>query len=359
MRVYIGIATSDTQHVKSLKSCYGIARREGDGLFLPDAFATGSVTRSNFGTDFLAKTNYESILLLDADQVHHERTLEVLRETMETHNLDMVCAHYYRRQTYPVQSLCYELGDGKWPYLPMLNPPESGLYEIAITGLGCVLIHRRVVEAVAAYLPKGSSPFDIGTLPEIVGDSGHFGSDFRFFIIARKLGFRLWLNADIESLHATTLWLGHKSAKKLMDYGRWADDAQDLLQERLRLYGVNSEAFKQRKKILEARKQGLIQQLDALKPRREEPEVAQELNKLTFALYVMDGRLYECDAWIEWAEKYPTIERPDQLPTTANTPEQETIEGESLQQRESSYKTNATELIGELPNVRNGAGKGF
>jgi hypothetical protein len=359
VRVYIGIATTDTQHVKSLKSCYGIARREGDGLFLPDAFATGHVTRSNFGTDFQAKTNYDAILLLDADQAHHEHTLEILRETMEKHDLDMVCAHYYRRQTYPVQSLCYEWGDGQWPFLPMLNPPLSGLHMIGPTGLGCVLIHRRVVEAVQAYLPKGSSPFDIGTLPEIVGDSGHFGSDFRFFIIAFKLGFRLWLNADVESLHAVTLWLGHKSAKKLMDYGKWADDAQDILQERLRLYGVNSEAFKQRRKILEARKRGLEQQLNDLKPRRDETEVMEQLQQLTFALYVMDGRLYECDAWIEWAEKYPTIERPDQLPTTQNTPSQETLEGETLKQRESSYKQTAQELVEELPNVRNGTGKGF
>jgi len=307
VRVYIAVATSDTQHVKSLKSCYGLNRRDGDGLFFPDAFATGHVTRGNLALDFLGKPAYDAIMPLDADQIHPEGMLEHLRESMETNDLDMVCAHYYRRQTRPVQSLCYELGDGSWPFLPMLHPPRSGLHEIGSSGFGCVLIHRRVMEAVQDYLDthhgKGGNPFDIGTLPEITGDSAHFGSDFRFFLIARKLGFKLWLDADVESLHAVTVWIGHRVADRLIDYGSWADDATDLLEERIRLHGMNADTFKMRKRILEARKLGLRQEYDAAALKGD----TEAVQKFSAALFVMDGRLYEMDAWIEWREKYERL----------------------------------------------------
>lgn len=291
----------------------------------------------------------DAILMLDADQRHPEDMLEKLR----AHDLDMVCAHYYRRETRPVQSLCYEIGDGRWPYLPMLHPPTEGLHEIAVTGFGCVLIKKKVFKAVQGIIPPGQSPISIAPLPEVAGDHANWGPDFRFFHLARKLGYKLWLDASVQSLHGVTIWLGHESANKLVNYTEWADASHDLFMKRLEMYGMNSEAFRQRKRILEARLEGLIRQTE---------EAGKAGNKELWeqgsvAVYQVQGKIMEMDAWIEWADKYPAIERPDQLPTTVSEEKQTMIpdevpdEATARHERLDAYRDQALDLIDSLPEV--------
>lgn len=349
-KVFVGVCSHESQHVGSIRTAYRLKTREGD-TFADEWRTRGDVARERFVDHLLADEKMgpdDCILLLDGDQRHPVNMLEQLRESMHKHSFDMVCAHYYRRETKPIQSLCYEIGDGKWPYLPYLDPPTSGLHEIAVTGFGCVLIKKKVLTAVQAILPHGTSPIAIGPLPEIDGNHMNWGPDFRFFHYARQLGFKLWLNADVESLHAVTLWLGHKSARKLINYTEWANGAQDLLEKRLEFNGVNSEAFRQRQRILEARRRGLLAELEAVKAANE----VEKMQEFSVALYIMDGRLKEMEAWIQWSEKYPAIEKASQLPTTANTPAQETLENEPQAARAAGYQQNAIELIGQLPDAR-------
>lgn len=347
MKVLLALASHEVQHVGSLRSFYQIHIQDGDER--ADEWKTrGDVAREKFVGHLLKNDAYgpdDAILLLDADQRHPVDLLDKLR----AHDLDMVCAHYYRRETRPVQSLCYELGDGRFPFMPFLDPPTEGLHEIAVTGFGCVLIKKKVLQAVAATLPPGMSPIAIGPLPEVVGDYGNWGPDYRFFYLARKAGFKLWLDASVESLHGVTLWLGHKSARKLIDYEGWANAAHDLLEQRLELYGVTPEAFKQRKRVLEARQRHLVAEFEEAKAAW--PNDDGKRDELSGALYIMTGRLKEMDAWIEMSEKYPRVEHPGQLPTTDNTPAQDILDGESATQRSSAYRENAIELVQELPNV--------
>ena len=354
MKVFIAVASGETQYVKSLRSVYELTRRDGDLAATPDKSYYGTVTRTGLLNRFRRLAEYDAILCLDADQDHPADLLEKLRASMEAGNLDMVCAHYYQRNTGPITSLCWELGDGTWPFLPLLDPPAEGLHEIGATGLGCVLIHRRVVEAVWATLPAGDNPFRPAPIPEIDPIGREFGSDLRFFILARRLGFKLWLDASLESLHATTIWLGHKSARKLMDYTRWADEYSDLFTERLRLYGVNSEAFKQRWRLLEARKRGLMAELQntvteanaSTDPERQQTLAAQA-QAMTIALHQMDGKLGECQAWIDMVEKYPAIEFPRDLPGGPVVETDPTVRAE----RAIGRREEAIELVADLPDV--------
>lgn len=327
----------------------------------------GDITREAFVDFFLNDESYtgeDAILLLDADQLHPPDMLEKLR----AHDLDMVCAHCYRRNTHPIQSLCYEIGDGTFPFLPYppKKIPRSGLHEIAVTGFGCVLIKKKVLQAVKDTLPKGANPIAIGPMPEIVSDHGNWGPDFRFFIRARKLGYKLWLDANIESLHSTNFWLGHKSADYMTDYMDWATAAQDILKIRLEMYGVELEAFKQRKRLLEVRLEGFRQKaLEASRNKdnagtdEEKQKAVQEHANFSIAVYEMEGRIKEMNAWIEWSEKYPNITRPDQLPTTENTEKMRTVKDvipdieEAKKERAKAYKATALEFIDMLPDVEN------
>lgn len=355
VKVYLAAVSSETQHVGSLTSAYEMKRRTGDELYVEHR-THGYVARESLLEDFRKRTEFDAYLALDADQRHPADMLERLRTDMETHNLDMVCAHYYRRETKLIQSLCYELGDGTYPFLPFLHPPKAGLHEIAWTGLGCVLIHRRVIEAVWQTLPEGQTPFAIGTLPDEANDYQNWGSDVRFFLIARRLGFKLWLDAGIESLHAVTLWLGHKSAEKLIEYREWADAAHPLWEERVRLRGMNLEALRQRQRILEARRMGLFQQAEPLKG-NPDPQARAQLDQVSVAIYQMDGRLLEVGAWIEVMEKYPRVTKPEDLPTTVEwsadeTADREATLAEAQAVRTAAYHTQAMDIVDELPKLR-------
>lgn len=361
----IAVASHETQHVGSIRTAY-LMRREEQDKFVDQWRWRGDVAREAFVKTLLEDDYFgpeDALLLLDADQLHPHDLLEKLR----AHDLDMVCAHYYRRETSPIQSLCYEIGDGTWPYLPYLHPPKEGLHEIAVTGFGCVLIKKKVFQAVKETLPPGASPVAIGTLEEVSNDYANWGPDFIFFHRARKLGYKLWLDASVESLHGVTIWLGHKSADKLVDYQKWADAAHELLESRLEMYGVNLEAFKQRKKILEARLEGLTQNAQEFEKKKAagvDTNLEDEY-KLSIAIYQLQGKIMEMNAWIQWAEKYPAIERPDQLPTTENTPKQTTIPDEVPDQdkakkvRQDVYRNQAIELAQMMPDAKYGREDGL
>lgn len=204
MRVYIAGATPAQQYIRSYKSFLNLEREPGDELFEPKDFTRGDVTRTRFGEEFLARREFDAILLLDLDMIHPPDLLRRLR----AHDLDMVTGHYFKRGTSPMMSVC-SVGE-EWPYEPLFDVPRSGLHEIANAGFGCILIKREVVEAVAKTLYAREPVFSLGPMPEMTGDHGPMGSDFRFLRRARDLGYKLWLDASAESAHAVTSWLTHE-----------------------------------------------------------------------------------------------------------------------------------------------------
>ena len=114
---------------------------------------------------------------------------------------------------------------------------------------------------------------------------------------------------------------------------------------------MNLEALKVRVRELQARREGLVKQLEEAKKNK------QGLYQLSVALYEIDGRIKECEAWKEWLVKYPPIERPEQLPTTENTPAQATLNDEvsdfetAKETRMESYRENAIDLAEMLPDA--------
>lgn len=206
--VMVAGLSPNRQYLKSLMSFRDITMREDDGIFVQYG-TRGDVGRTLIGERFLEDTQFDSLLLCDLDQLFPRDTLERLRH----HNVDMVSGHYMKRSTKMLHSIWQHTRDGEWPYLPYISPniPETGIHRIANTGMGCVLIKREVYEAVHEFMPLGSEPFEIGKVPELSPMAGNFGSDYRFFYYAQKLGFELWGDADIECPHYASLALTRKS----------------------------------------------------------------------------------------------------------------------------------------------------
>ncbi|MBI4145422.1 hypothetical protein HY493_04435 [Candidatus Woesearchaeota archaeon] len=84
--------------------------------------------------------------------------------------------------------------DGKVRQLEMAELEPGRVIQAVLTGLGCILIHRTVLEKV-----------------EFRWDPGHKGFDDAFFCHdAQKAGFKLWADTGIRCQHLEMDWEGIK-----------------------------------------------------------------------------------------------------------------------------------------------------
>jgi hypothetical protein len=199
VNVFMAGVSSDRQDTKTIRSYDNFTIREGDDR-VDLSGRPGWIARLDLCDTFLMDKKYDAILMVDMDMVIPEDGLERLRR----HDKDMVTAHYFRRQSAPLMSICQIDDNEKKQQVPMVDVPSAGLHEVASTGLGFVLIKREVLEAVAK-IPHVQHPIAPGPVKEM-GWDGIYGQDVRFFFYARKLGYKLWLDANVECKHATTFY---------------------------------------------------------------------------------------------------------------------------------------------------------
>ena len=288
MRVFVAAVSSEKQYTKGLLSFNDLVIRDGDTKAIKLG-TRGDMARMAMGNRFLV-SDLDAILLLDLDMIHPPDLLERLR----AHDVDMVSAHYFRRHIDPMRSVVTVItDDNTWPYPPLITIPDDGLHEIACTGFGCVLIKRAAVEAVMKMLPPGSPPFSLGPMPEEANnDPQPFGSDYNFFIRARKAGYKLWLDASLESQHACTIWLDRPMYEKL-----GGDTAktywEPFWRHSMSYNGLNETTIKARIEVLKENIQrvgGRIRDLDL------------ERERLNKSLMVINGQLAENEIYLSELE---------------------------------------------------------
>lgn len=74
------------------------------------------------------------------------------------------------------------------------------------------------------------------------------------------------------------------------------------------------------------------------------------------ALNTWKGRLLECELWQQWEERWPRIERAEDLPTERNTLRHDSIpegttEAQGWRERERTHRGNADQLSAALPDL--------
>ena len=294
MKVFVGAVSSEKQFAKGVFSFTDLVVRDGDTKAIKMG-TRGDMARMTMGEKFLAGT-WDAILLLDLDMIHPPDLLERLR----AHEVDMVTAHYFRRHVEPMRSVVSLItDDDTWPYPTLIDIPDDGLHEIACTGFGCVLIKREVVEAVMRLLPLGSPPFSLGPMPEEANnENGPFGSDYNFFIRARRLGYKLWLDASLESEHACTIWLNREL------YGKLGGDTAETYWKQfwrhtMSFQGVNETVIKARIKVLEENEAKINERIKLLDLEKE---------RLENTLKVLSGQIAENEIYLK---EFETLGRGD------------------------------------------------
>lgn len=139
------------------------------------------------------------LLCLDDDLVLLPDTLTRLLAVLEGGVYDVVCAYSLRRQP-PFDSLVY-LEDPTLPPHPRPWVPDgrTGVMEVAAAGLGGVLIHRRVFEALERPY------FRVGQV-----EPDHYHEDVEFCRRVRAAGFRIAVDLDCPVGHMTpvAVWPG-------------------------------------------------------------------------------------------------------------------------------------------------------
>lgn len=220
--VYIGVVGSETDYGTCRDSIHNITRRAGDGLpvFIR---ATKGFEGRQMHVDRFLESDHDFILFLDSDMVFEPDTLERLRG----HGRPYVSGIYMRRRFAPIVPIWFEYSD-TFPYPPYVDIPEKGrLHKIGASGWGCVLVHRKVFEAVKPLL-KGEDfiieddmdiwPYDLQTVFTALnaGDietlrkelrplravKDNVGSDLRFPFFANQAGFPLYGDPDVSPGHA-------------------------------------------------------------------------------------------------------------------------------------------------------------
>ena len=197
MKIYIAGVSSERQNVRTIFSFVNLDKEKSDDV-AHLAGKPGFVARMELVDNFL-ESDCDAILLVDMDMVLPVDGLTKLR----AHDLDMVTGHYFKRTTAPLMSVCQVINKEKFQ-VPLEDVPDSGLHEISSSGFGFVLLKREVIEAVAK-VPNISHPIAPGPCPEQKHEA-IFGQDVRFFYYAHRLGYKLWLDADVECKHATTMY---------------------------------------------------------------------------------------------------------------------------------------------------------
>jgi hypothetical protein len=290
MNVFVIGVSTESQYVNGLLAFRDLIIGANDTLAVHHG-ATGLYARKAGCSEFLERKSYDALCLIDLDMTYPKDALKRLRE----HDLDMVSGHYYKRQLMPMFSVIDISPDGTWPYIPLLDVPQSGLHEIASTGMGCVLIKRHVIEAVARELPPLSHPFDNGPLEWLTGTQFSLGQDKRFFSLARKLGYKLYLDADVKCKHAVTAWIDDEfylrnrnlKSQSMIIAGLWLDN--------LGRHGVNEKTIKLRLQALELEREQMLLEFNAIKEGKE----LEELQPYILKLNEYDNIMAELLRWID------------------------------------------------------------
>lgn len=135
--------------------------------------------------------NFRYLMFMDSDM---RIPPNVMLQLMQ-HKVPIVAGNFVAR-SYPYFPCSFKYDEEKKGYLSVYET-GMGLRERDAVGAACTLIDVKVLKAMAAdKKKKGLNPFDFFYW-------GQYGEDVSFCYEARKLGFKIFCDTDLEILHIT------------------------------------------------------------------------------------------------------------------------------------------------------------
>jgi len=162
--------------------------RYADGRLQPWQYNAGrefqtrpiSANRNKITVEFLADKEADFLLMIDSDQMPQFNPLDFVEN-----DLDVL--------GWPYPS-CRVNDQNVVPWFPRQYAPGAGIMQSEFIGGGCMLIARRVLEAIKAPF---AFRYDENGILEL-------SEDIDFCIKAREAGFTIWVDLDHYVLHWKT-----------------------------------------------------------------------------------------------------------------------------------------------------------
>jgi hypothetical protein len=165
---------------------------------------------------FLDEPGIDWLWFIDTDQVFDHDILERMIVSADPERRPVLSAliQARREQDAPLSPACVIFDDHTPPRTvrPQTIPPVRH-WPVAAVGTGCVLIHRRVLEAVwAAHEKRTPFPcFEFAPWKRVDDDGTEhldiMGEDYTFCFRAAALGFPAYVDTEIEAGHNKTITL--------------------------------------------------------------------------------------------------------------------------------------------------------
>lgn len=192
-RMVVGVSTADNaRYTVFYASLMALDLRGIDSVMTVVSSAVISENRNHI-TKVMLDQKADYVLYLDDDHILPSNVVQRLLAA----DKDVISAHYIRRQP-PFNPVLmeHELPDRSHTW-KLLDPKESGIVSVAAVGAGCLLIKRKVIEAL-------EPPY--WTLGQI--NPASWGDDLDFCSRVRKAGFEVHCDLDnpIGHLMIGSVW---------------------------------------------------------------------------------------------------------------------------------------------------------
>ena len=181
---------------------------------MENASANISNARNKIARDFLQRGKAEWLWMVDADMTFGPDTLDRLLDSAHDASHPIVgglCFGIHDHRLFPTL-YGFETDDDGRPYTVRFNTyPDHGKLQVHATGAACLLIHRKVLQAIADATEAGAK-FTNRAYPwfqETEMGGQPVGEDVTFCLRAGVLGFPVHVDCDIRIGHQKTVILTH------------------------------------------------------------------------------------------------------------------------------------------------------
>jgi len=162
------------------------------------------LSRNNLVAEFL-KSPAEYCFWLDSDVIPHtppnpNDAMKILYSTLESTGESIATGLYRAKQVHGFNWSIWKqvnLPGGKVSFTNLPGWPEGvNWFTVDVAGAGCLMMHRRVFEAMRDAGIKNYFHWE---------EPGSMSEDFHMLTEAKKLGFSTWCRSDVQFSHMGTL----------------------------------------------------------------------------------------------------------------------------------------------------------
>lgn len=195
------------EFMESMLALREFGRTPVDGILTAKSGPNISRARNMLVERFMREQSAPWLWMVDTDMVFAPDLLDRLMAAAHPQNHPIVGGLCFAQgQDGEAQATMYELTerDGRPSMVRYTLWPEDQLFEVAVTGAACLLMHRDALDRIAKYKPHPAAPW----FQEVPFYGELMGEDMTFCMRARAAGLQIFVHTGIQMGHMKSTMLG-------------------------------------------------------------------------------------------------------------------------------------------------------